>query len=158
MNRHEICKSLHDLRKLYGIDTYHQRKMQIVYGAAMVLRGVKQSCDDIDIGCQDQDTFDYIQAVSGIHAVPYKGNDSCLYIPITDDIDVFGPTSNMMEPPVCTLMSDDDDIDIYSVWMVQTNVSLLVEKIKRNREKDQHDIVLLRNHLESCERMIMHRM
>lgn len=158
MNRDEICKSLYYLRKVYDIDTQHQRKMQIVYGAAMVLRGVKQSCDDIDIGCLDQNTFDYIQDVVGIRAVPYKGNDSCLYIPITDDIDVFGPVSNMMEPPVCTLISDSDDVDTCSLWMVQTNVSLLVEKIKRNREKDQHDIVLLRNHLESRERMVIHRM
>lgn len=141
MDRREIYKSLYNFRKLYNIDIYHQRNMQIVHDAAMVLNGVKQICRYIDIVCQDQDTFKYIQAVSSTHAVPYRGDENCLYVPITEHINMFGPINKMAEAPVC---SDESDIynigDPYSIWMVQTNVSLLKE--------DQDDIKLLRRLLE----------
>ena len=62
---------------------------------------------------------------------------------------MFGPINKMAEAPVC---SDESDIynigDPYSIWMVQTNVSLLVEKIIRNHKEDQDDIKLLRRFLE----------
>lgn len=155
MNKEQVCKELFDFRKRYDLPNKYRLKMQVVYGAAMVMREIRPNCNDIDIICADGDTFGYIQEVTGIKAVPYNDDPNILVIHVNDYIDIFGPRNNMMESPVCSMMSDigrrtyfETDSDI---WMVQTNVSLLVEKIKRNREKDQKDIVMLRNHLERLE-------
>ena len=148
MNKKDICESLYQLRNTYHLDDAYLLKMQVVYDAAMVLRGIKSYCNDIDIRCIDEDTFEHVIHATKIKARPYKGT-SLLYVPLDNNINVFGPWSSMIEPPVCRLVLLGPDM--FSCWVVQTPVSLLVEKVRRNREKDQDDIKLIRDYLERLD-------
>ena len=68
MNKKDICESLYQLRSTYHLDDAYLLKIQVVYDAAMVLRGIKSYCNDIDIRCIDEDIFEYVIHATKIEA------------------------------------------------------------------------------------------
>lgn len=120
MNREEILKELKVLDDM-GI---RKEEFIIVYGAALVLNGMKDETRDIDITC-NMPTFERIESMGYISS-PYRNGRM---ISITDNIDFF--IGNMMVEPIVNLING---------YQVQTIQSVYKEKKLRGREKDLEDV------------------
>lgn len=137
ITRLEIIMAVRDCLNELGIknDEYI-----VVYGAAMVLRDIKETCSDIDISL-DHQVFDRIVEENELKPVIYS------YIPDTDipdaicihynyNIDLFRGSNGCAKDPNGTMMP-------FGI-VVQTPPSLLEEKSKRARPKDLEDAELIK--------------
>lgn len=111
----------------------------VVYGAAMVLRDIKETCSDIDISL-DHQAFDRIVEENELKPTIYSyipGTDipDAICIHYKDNIDLFRGSNGCAKDPSGTKMP-------FGI-VVQTPLSLLEEKQKRARPKDLKDADLI---------------
>lgn len=126
MTKYDVIRELYDLRRY---DLYPSM-YTVVYGAAMVLRGIKEQCNDIDVTAS-MDVLNMLQD-RGLEIKPYNGDPNNPHVHI-GSIDVFGKFT-----PYTSLRSA-----WYQDFQIQTVRSLLDEKNKRGREKDLKDVQLI---------------
>lgn len=120
MNKEQILKEL----KVLDCIGIRKEEYVIVYGAALVLNGVKDETRDIDITC-NMPAFERIERM-GYTSSPYRNGRM---ISITDNIDFF--LGNMLVEPIVNLVNG---------YQVQTIQSVCKEKKLRGREKDLEDV------------------
>lgn len=111
----------------------------IVYGGAMVLRDIREECNDIDITLSPI-TFDRVVKQHNIIPEKYSEKEGHLYFNYNGDIDLFRGSNGMELDPEGT--ETDDRL------IVQTLPSLRNEKYKRGRKKDKEDLVLIDTAIE----------
>lgn len=122
LNKQQVTSALEQFEKDYQIP---KNKILIIAGSAMVMRGLRDECSDIDMGIPTEEVL-RLQTLEGFtKAVPRFAGFLRLE---KGDYDL-GNNTYPSEP-----------MDGY---MVQTLESLLVMKLRMNREKDQADIVKL---------------
>lgn len=129
MNREEILKEL----KVLDDMCIRKEEFVIVYGAALVLNGMKDETRDIDITCH-QTTILRLEAM-GYESSPYRNG---LMISVTDNIDFF--SGNMLVDPQVTMING---------YQVQTVQSVCKEKELRGRDKDLVDVALIKEWLKT---------
>lgn len=113
----------------------------VTWGAAMVLRDIRETCNDIDITLTCE-AYDRIRNDNLKDEINYNGdpNHLCIrkiIVPSHESthIDMFRGSYGMLTTPSGTEMQNG--------LIVQTLVSLRNEKFKRGREKDMNDVDLL---------------
>lgn len=107
----------------------------VVYGAAMVLRGARDECNDIDVTLTCE-AFDRITKENGYTPEIYNPKiPNNWYISYDLNIDLFRGSYGCMTNPVGT--------EIDNGIVVQTIRSLVDEKEARGREKDINDVKIL---------------
>ena len=132
MNRNEILQELEMIRKI-GIS---KTDWFVCYGAALVLWGIKEDTHDIDLS-GNKKAFMLLET-RGYKVENYPNLPGVKYIKLSDKTDMFD--MNTMTLPAAIVLHEG--------FYVQTPESVLVEKLARNREKDQKDVVLIRKWLE----------
>lgn len=130
MDKNEILNELKILDDI-GIP---RESYTIVYGAALVLCGVKSNTNDIDINCNKLE-FEKLEM---------KGFNSSLYrnskiIHASDNIDLFTDG--------CELPEQIEIVNMYG-YNVQSVNSVRREKLARGREKDVKDVIIIDNWLK----------
>lgn len=126
LNKQQVASALVKFENEYQIP---KSNILIFAGSAMVMRGLRDVCTDIDMGLPTEDVI-RLQTEEGFtKAVPRFAGFLRLE---KDDYDLGNNTypSEMMDG-----------------YMVQTLESLLEMKLRMNREKDQADIVVLKKTL-----------
>lgn len=129
MDREEI------LKKLKFLDTIGVKNEEcvVVYGAALVLCGVKEHTRDIDITCHPT-TILRLESM-GYKSSPYRNG---LMVSVADNMDFF--SGDMMIDPEVTMING---------YQVQTVQSVCNEKELRGRDKDLVDVALIREWLKT---------
>lgn len=123
MNRNMVLSTISDLPLLLKRGSF-----TIVYGAALVIHGVKEDTNDIDV-LVDKDEFERLIS-EGHEAVPFNGHRK---ISLTKDIDLFDGG-----------MYTEIESELFAGYInVQTVESVKVEKITRGREKDLKDVEII---------------
>lgn len=105
----------------------------IVYGAAMVLHGLKQECNDIDITVTPE-AWDRIVKEKNIETRNYTRKPGHLVFTCHEDVDFFRGAVGMVTDPV------GEEVDGVTI---QTLESLRNEKLERGRDKDLIDVKLI---------------
>lgn len=129
MDKEQILEELKILDNI-GI---RREEYLIVYGAALVLNGVKDQTRDIDITCHTS-TFARLESMGYISS-PYRNGR---VISITDNIDFF--SGNMLVDP---------EVNLINGYQVQTVQSVCTEKELRGRDKDLADVKVIKEWLNS---------
>ncbi len=121
---------LQELKKLDDLGL-PKTSYTIVYGAALVLHGIKDNTSDIDMN--GSPAAFKILAEKGYKLEDYPKRPGTKYIKLTEYIDIFDPKT--MSSKVLTQMVNG--------YKVQTPGSILMEKKKRGRPKDLQDVKII---------------
>lgn len=122
LNKQQVIEALVKFETEYQIP---KNKILIFAGSAMVMRGLREVCTDIDMGLPTEEVI-RLQGVAGfVKAVPRFAG----FLRLEKGVYDLGNNTYPSEP--------------IGGYMVQTLESLLVMKLRMNREKDQADIVKL---------------
>ena len=126
LNKQQVIEALVKFETEYQIPKH---KILIFAGSAMVMRGLRDVCSDIDMGVPTEDII-RLQEFYGMLAKPSRFPGF-----LRVDYGIYDLGNNMYpsEP--------------MEGYMVQTLESLLEMKLRMNREKDQTDIVKLKAEL-----------
>lgn len=126
LNKQQVNSALVKFENDYQIP---KSNILIFAGSAMVMRGLREVCTDIDMGIPTEEVV-RLQGVEGFtKAIPRFAG----FLRLEKDMYDLGNNTYPSE------MMDG--------YMVQTLESLLEMKLRMNREKDQADIVALKNAL-----------
>lgn len=138
-----------DIRDLYlkvlDCTGINPENLWVSSGAAMVMHGLRYDTADIDSGCH-QEAFGIARSMLHCEYVPFRKDHA--YIPegTPNLILVTVPMDILLEP---NIVSDNlvmiDGVNCYNVY------TLLVQKTKLNRLKDQKDIKALKCHIDELK-------
>lgn len=122
MNKQQVIEALVKFETEYQIPKH---KILIFAGSALVMRGLRDVCTDIDMGLPTEEVL-RLQTLEGFtKAVPRFAG----FLRLEKDVYDLGNNTYPSES--------------MEGYMVQTLESLLEMKLRMNREKDQADIVKL---------------
>ena len=113
---------------------YDRREYWVVAGGVMVLYGIKEETQDIDLGCSSE-LADFLEKDGHLTGRTEDGNRRFRY---SDSIEVF---ENWLEGSI---------VDIDGIQAVSLD-GLLEMKKKLGREKDLKDIELIKRYMDSEE-------
>lgn len=133
LDEKEIIKELVEFEYKFDIQ---RTEYHISHGAALVLMGLKHSTEDIDLTFEDNNKFNTFRNKGYYEKLLSHGTT---LISITDIIDIHDQPFNKIS---------NDNILLTDEGFRYTDPSVILnEKLKLNREKDQHWINVLTKHI-----------
>ena len=129
----KITKSdiVQEITSVFDNELLSKSDIWVISGAALVLYGIRETTNDIDLGCTD-DCFNRL-LLNGYQMEEKQGYDKRIIVP--PDIEVFGGTK-------CTAIEYIDNIPVASLE------DIISFKRQLNREKDILDIKLIKAFLQ----------
>ena len=123
LSKEQVMNEINQFEKEHGIP---KKDILIFAGSALVMRGLRDACVDIDLGLPKEECI-RLQELEGVtKAIPRLAGHMRIEYGLLDVGDNTYPT------------------EMLDGYMVQTLESLLELKLSMNREKDQSDIVNLK--------------
>ena len=133
MNKNEIIKELVKFENKFGIK---RTEYHISHGGALVFIGLKQCTEDIDLTFEDNDKFNTFRNKGYYEKLLSHGTT---LITINDSIDIHDQPFNKIS---------NDNILLTDEGFRYTDPTVILnEKLKLNREKDQHWINVLTKYI-----------
>jgi hypothetical protein len=133
LNREDVIRIINELK-------LPKDKFVITSGSAMVLHGLREGTNDVDITV-NKELFEYFED-KGYYVKYYKINENrtCVLIDLTYDVQII----RAEEIP-------SEYVTIVDGIPTQTIEHLLKFKLELNRDKDQNDIKVLKKYLKLDE-------
>jgi hypothetical protein len=133
LNREDVIRIINELK-------LPKDKYVITSGSAMVLHGLRQETNDVDITV-NKELFEYFEDKGYyVKYYPINENKTCILIDLTYDVQLI--KVDEIPPEYVTIV---DGIP------TQTIEHLLKFKLELNRDKDQNDIKVLKKYLKLDE-------